>query len=634
MSSLDYLNAAKSAAQNPGKPAQHYAPVKKVEEPPPPAVVAHEEEDEVDPEEVDYSPADPAVPVPRRSDNRKFAGRFSRIEFANPRKENDFWQLIVVTAGPGFCNFALTCTYLYDKLMTPENWNLVSSQVLPAIPPIVYLYVETAVENSQSGQPEKLLTLNAAGLKANYQIQMLVNHWLRVLSEAEEKRNVEKVQDPTASKDPLKAILNGGFSIETGTAKNSQQIYYIQDLSLVPVVLKTIEELITPRSKKSFAKIPHKGGHINLSLYGRGGHHISFRYVKANQNSSSCIFALDEFINQIRKAAKKFIPLVGSCRMQIIRQRKSVPPKDLDSFREKEEWIKKTLNHEDLNTVVKQLRNRLSIGVVPGSVFPEHFQKKKILDQKKQDQAEIENANIMDLILENLPEHWEEAKAAAKNLEDYVKLERENEKTERAQRKKDLKEARERAQKEAQDQFNIEIKDNEPLETIPSVKKPKVPSFTKDDDGFITKKNEGKELEKPKTEEKPKPKKDVAVKKEKVNPSQNIFDIANEDDDLPTREEYLDSVRSARLKGKPEKPEKAQAQKPKPPKPKDEDKDADKEKKVKKLKLSQKKPEVEKMKNTTTVVADVPFWQNELFKPLVYVFGLVSLLSFLYLVLN
>jgi len=59
------------------------------------------------------------------------------------------------------------------------------------------------------------------------------------------------------------------------------------------------------------------------------------------------------------------------------------------------------------------------------------FRKKKISHKRKQDQVEIENGNIMDLILENLPEHWEEAKAAARNLETSIKEQRETEKENR-----------------------------------------------------------------------------------------------------------------------------------------------------------------------------------------------------------
>jgi len=182
------------------------------------------------------------------------------------------------------------------------------------------------------------------------------------------------------------------------------------------------------------------------------------------------------------------------------------------------------------------------------------------------------------------------------------------------------------------------LKDDEALESIPSAKKSKTKVVpTKDNDGWVHQKvktldEDGKEL--PKTEEKIKPKKESlsasSTKKEKVNPISNIFDLANESDNVPTQAEYLASVRDARIKGKPEKPEKqAQKKQPKAEKPKEAAPEP-KEKKVKQLKV-QKKPEVEK-KNV--VVADVPFWQNELFKPLVYVFGLVSFLSFLYLVLN
>jgi len=634
MSSLNFLNAAKSAAHNAGKPAatsQNYPPVKKFEEPPPPVVVPEDEEDVVDPEEVDYSPSGAAL---RRPDNRKFTGDFARIEFADPGKEDEFWQLLVATVGPSYLHFAVTCTYLYDKLITPEYWDLVAHQVLPSIPPIVNVLVETAVESSGSGQ-EKLITVKAANLRAGYQVQMLVNYWMRILSDAEKIRNKEGEKDPIAKTKSLKADLNGGFSIETGTAKNSQQIYYVKDLSLVPVITKTIEEFI--RYGKRYASIPYRNGNIILALYGRGGQSISF-HVKVGKENISHIFPLDEFTNQIRKAVKKYIPLVGLCRM-LIRRGKNVPSSEIDSFPEKEEWIKDILNQDYLNQVVKFLRTRLAIGVVPGSAFPEHFQKKKILDQNKHDQVQIENANIMDLILEHLPEHWETARAAARNLEDSVKLERDNEKNERIalkeKKRKDKEAAREKSQKEAQDQFNIEIKDDSALESIPSAKKKTKP--TKDSEGWFSTQSEGTEQEKPKSE-KPKQQQQQKIKetpkKEKVNPSQNLFDLPDDTDNLPTPAEYIASVRDARVKGKPEKSEKSQAQKSKPAKVEKPPKEPAEPKEKKKPKEKKVKQEGSYEKKNVTVVADVPFWQNDLFKPLVYVFGLVSLLSFLYLVLN
>jgi len=61
--------------------------------------------------------------------------------------------------------------------------------------------------------------------------------------------------------------------------------------------------------------------------------------------------------------------------------------------------------------------------------------KKKLSSKKKQDLAVIENANIMYLIIENLPPTIEDARNAAKHLEEAIKDQRETEKRERQARK-------------------------------------------------------------------------------------------------------------------------------------------------------------------------------------------------------
>jgi len=62
------------------------------------------------------------------------------------------------------------------------------------------------------------------------------------------------------------------------------------------------------------------------------------------------------------------------------------------------------------------------------------------------------------------------------------------------------------------------------------------------------------------------------------------------------------------------------------------------DKEIKKsAKNKQKKPSKEASeggKKAHVVVKDIPFWQNDLFKPLVYVFAFVTLISLLYLTLN
>jgi len=165
--------------------------------------------------------------------------------------------------------------------------------------------------------------------------------------------------------------------------------------------------------------------------------------------------------------------------------------------------------------------------------------------------------------------------------------------------------------------------------------------FSTDDKGWIHQKvvdKEGKELEKPKSETvTPKPKKTVTATKtvnEKSNPSNyNIYDLPDDAENVPSKAEYMDTVRSSRIKGKVDKtPVKHKAAKASPEKEPKEKKEPKVDKKQPK---SEKKEKVKKSPaETKQIVPDIPFWQNELFKPLVYVFGIVSLLSFLYLLLN
>jgi len=96
------------------------------------------------------------------------------------------------------------------------------------------------------------------------------------------------------------------------------------------------------------------------------------------------------------------------------------------------------------------------------------FRKKKISDISRRTQDEIENSNIWELIMTNLPEHWEDAVDAARNLQSYAVNERDNEVVERKARKD-----RERAQRDAQREaernqdFSINVLEGDNLESVP-----------------------------------------------------------------------------------------------------------------------------------------------------------------------
>jgi len=124
--------------------------------------------------------------------------------------------------------------------------------------------------------------------------------------------------------------------------------------------------------------------------------------------------------------------------------------------------------------------------------------------------------------------------------------------------------------------------------------------FSTDDKGWIHQKvvdKEGKELEKPKSETvTPKPKKTVTATKtvnEKSNPSNyNIYDLPDDAENVPSKAEYMDTVRSSRIKGKvdktPVKHKAAKASPEKEPKEKKEPKVDKKQPKSEKKRKGQK----------------------------------------------
>jgi len=362
----------------------------------------------------------------------------------------------------------------------------------------------------------------------------------------------------------------------------------LQDLKLVISVTNAVKQLIF-RTNKS-VKIPYRNGNITLALYGRGGTYVSFN-VKAVKENVRAIFPLDVFANQIRKAAKKFIPLAGSCRIQLQKQRNNISPDNTNSFQEKEQWILKTLEHEALASAVKDLRSHLAHGVVPGSQLPEHFQKKNLQKNKKQSQLENENSNIMDLILENLPPHFEEAKKAAKRLEEAAVSQKDNEEKDRQARfeAKKLEKEREKEEKkkiaEAEKQGKTLEQAKEEIQAQVA-KKPKTKVVTKKDtEGYnvkvvVDKSGNVKEKEtkvavakkEETTPEKVKSKKTATT--EQPDDS-NLFSIADDFEDVPSPNDYQISLREAKQKGM----EKNQQNKKKYPTPAP--KPGDKEKKAK-----------------------------------------------------
>jgi len=133
------------------------------------------------------------------------------------------------------------------------------------------------------------------------------------------------------------------------------------------------------------------------------------------------------------------------------------------------------------------------------------------------------------------------------------------------------------------------------------------------------------------TPEKVKSKKTVSA--EQTDDS-NLFSIADAFEEVPSPYDYQISLKETKQKGM-EKNQQSKKKYPNPvPKPADKEKKA-KEKAEKKTKQDKvAAPHNVPKKAPHPAPIDVPFFQNELVKPLVYVVGFVSLLSIIYLVMS
>jgi len=183
----------------------------------------------------------------------------------------------------------------------------------------------------------------------------------------------------------------------------------------------------------------------------------------------------------------------------------------------------------------------------------------------------------MDLIVENLPPHFEEAKKAAVRLQAAAESQKDTEEKDRQarfdakkqEREREKEEKRKLADAEKQGKTLEEAKE-EILAQVP--KKPKTKMITKTDEvtGFKNKivvdaktKKEIKEKDKPVEK-----KKEVESTPEKVKSSSkktapaehvddsNVFSIADDFDDVPSPNDYQISLKETKQKGMEKKPAK------------------------------------------------------------------------------
>jgi len=115
--------------------------------------------------------------------------------------------------------------------------------------------------------------------------------------------------------------------------------------------------------------------------------------------------------------------------------------------------------------------------------------------------------------------------------------------------------------------------------------------------------------------------------------SNNIYNFDDDTENLPTQLEYQASLRENKLKGQQQPPKnKRKLIKENGEKPKEVENKKAKEKP--KPKQQPKKVEKKPHQQQQQLAVNVSIWQNELIRPLFYVFLFVTLISLLYLVLN
>jgi hypothetical protein len=118
--------------------------------------------------------------------------------------------------------------------------------------------------------------------------------------------------------------------------------------------------------------------------------------------------------------------------------------------------------------------------------------------------------------------------------------------------------------------------------------------------------------------------------------SNNIYDFEDDTENLPTQSEYQSSLRENKIKGQQQTGKELKKRKPaenkengEKPKEVENKKPKGGKQQAKKLREADKKPLQQQQ-----LAANIPIWQNELIRPLFYVFVFVTLISLLYLVLN
>eukprot|EP01124_Arcella_intermedia_P006964 TRINITY_DN1422_c0_g1_i1.p1 TRINITY_DN1422_c0_g1~~TRINITY_DN1422_c0_g1_i1.p1 ORF type:complete len:703 (-),score=206.52 TRINITY_DN1422_c0_g1_i1:37-1872(-) len=436
-------------------------------------------------------------------------------------------KVLVGFLGPsGLSLLARTCRFLFRAVFTSAKplWSLVSLPEPSEV--VVKFFID--ISPVEDGQKENVTSVPLSQVKSEYQKNQLLKYWIRTVSNAHAVREKQieqsKKDDPLLGSDklPIKAVLKGGFSFYVGKA--DKPLAKVNDLSQVPKWLEGIYGLL--KSSDKAVTVPSEEGNVSLARVGRGGNMLSVT-AKGGKGDKE-LFDFGAFSEALRKISKDYLRVVGSCRTKLSKTHNAP---QLPAFPEIQKFISGVLSHDNLNTVLRNIKNDLRKGAIPHSTLPDYFKRKLKEKALRNEQASSENGSIVNFLLSNLPPSLEEAKKARDALDRKLKQQIENEVEERRVAREERIQKEREARREAFEAEKAKKEGKKPKEVEKDKEKEKKEKYkvVKEvgADGFETKVQvdaDGKKVKVAKAKVETSSEKPVKVKvPESVSASQNPF---------------------------------------------------------------------------------------------------------------
>jgi hypothetical protein len=362
-----------------------------------------------------------------------------------------------------------TCRYLKEKIFNRRIWEILDKRVRYKTETPVFSFaiecgeVDDTDENIENSSIGAVKTVTLSDFQREQRQPQLLQYWLRLVSIAQNKLDNEN----DASN--LDVTLGGGFSLQSKETR--EKVLRVKDLGRIQSWLDSTVKLL---SGENHVEIPYQNGKVTLTRYGRGGVYLLAKiYLKEEsepkKSNIHCYRFLD-WAEGLREVVKPFIPLVGRI---VVLLRRNAPEKDAQRYIERENTINSILKYNRCNSAIKTIKTMVNSCVIPGT--RSILMKKKQEKAKRRHQQEIEDNNIYQLLRNNMPDNWEEAKQEAyESNQEFLK-----------QKEKELEDKRQ--EREAKRQAELEKKNRKKKEHKSD--KPKIKTVTKkktDNEGFIT----------------------------------------------------------------------------------------------------------------------------------------------------